>query len=220
MLYIAKLFSEGIHKEYPNGFTLVSIGRSPAFLAKYLEFQGVDVKYCPISHLGSIRLRVTSDFIQAYKKYLDNIGLTADYVETTEKPIVFTDFVYDGGTIRNFKRLLALPEFGMSNEEKMHFVSIARYAEIGYSLQNNSYYGIESMYNKYRNIFDQAPTAKSMYTSIPYIDAQRYKAGSSYEGKLTKYYQNDNQFEENFDTKMMNFILADCQVPQRFESVN
>ena len=212
MLYISKLFSEGIHKQYPNGFTLVSIGRSPAFLAKYLEFQGADVKYCPVSNLSSIRLRVTPDFIQAYKKYLGSIGLTADFVETTEKPIIFTDFVFDGDTLRNFKSLLALPEFDMNNDKKMHFRSIAAFTESGLLQQKGSYYLLDGMYRKYRKVFDEPPTAKSMYSSVPYIDAQSYKVGTSYEGELLKYHQNGNQFEENFDTKMMNFILADSQV--------
>ena len=211
MLYISKLFSEGIHKQYPNGFTLVSIGRSPAFLAKYLEFQGEDVKFCPVSHLSSVRLRVTPDFIQAYKKYLDNIGLTADFVETTVNPIIFTDFVYDGGTLRNFKSLLALPEFNMSNDKKMHFRSIAFFTEVGLLQQKDSYYLLDGMYHKYRKVFDEPPTAKSMYSSVPYIDAQRYTVGTPYEEELSKYYQNGNQFEEKFDTKMMNFILADSQ---------
>ena len=212
MLYIAKLFSEGMHQQYPNGFTLVSIGRSPAFLAKYLEFQGEDVKYCPVSNLSSIRLRVTPDFIQAYKKYLDSIGLTADFVETTEKPIIFTDFVFDGDTLRNFKSLLALPEFDMNNDKKMHFMSIAAFTESGLLQQKGSYYLLDGMYRKYRKVFDEPPTAKSMYSSVPYIDAQSYKVGTSYEGELLKYYKNGNQFEEKFDTKMMNFILADSQV--------
>ena len=70
MLHIAKLFYDGIHRKFPNGFTLVSIGRSPAYLAKYMEFLGKDVKYCPISNLSSYELRVTPYFIQEYKMKL------------------------------------------------------------------------------------------------------------------------------------------------------
>lgn len=202
--WFATIFSKGIHKKYPEGFTLVAIGRSPAFLAKYLEFQGGDVKYCPISNISSRRTEFSTYFVQAYKKYLDSIGLTADFAKATEKPIIVTDYVYDGGTWRNFLKLLSLPEIGIEIGEKVTFRSIADIV--------SDWTGIINFPKEtYRWLFDET-LAEKRYTSIPRINVISYKEGCSDEEKFNKYYQNGNKFEENFDTKMMNFILADSQV--------
>ena len=110
MKYFAKLFSDGIHEKYPNGFTLVSIGRSPAFLAKYLEFQGEDVKYCPISNSGVYYDKLSPLLIQHYKEYFDRIGLTKEFANTTKKPIICVDYTYMGHTLHKFKELLSSTE--------------------------------------------------------------------------------------------------------------
>ena len=199
--WFASVFSKGIHKKYPEGFTLVSIGRSPAFLAKYLEFQGEDVKYCPISNISSRGIEFSPYFVQAYKKYLDSIGLTADFTKTTEKPIIVTDYVYNGGTWQNFLKLLTLPEIGIKIREKVVFQDIANI--VSYCTGTCNF-----PKERYRWLFDET-MAEKRYTSIPRIDAISYKKGCDDEEKLNKYYQNGNRFEENNDTKMMNFILAD-----------
>lgn len=199
--WFATIFSKGIHKKYPEGFTLVAIGRSPAFLSKYLEFQGEDVKYCPISNISSRCTEFSPYFVQTYKKYLDSIGLTADSAKTTEKPIIATDYVYSGGTWRNFLKLLSLPEIGIKIGEKVIF------RDIGDIISD--WTGIYNFPEEnYHWLFDQT-MAEKHYTSIPSINVKSYKEGCSDEEKFNKYYQNGNKFEENFDTKMMNFILAD-----------
>ena len=198
--WFAKLFSDGIHRKYPNGFILVAIGRSPAFLAKYLEFQGEDVKYCPISNISSRHTEFSPAFVQAYKKYLDSIGLTADLARTTKKTIVITDYKFSGGTWRNFLKLLGLPEIDIESGEKVVFRDIADIVSAWTGICNFPQ-------ETYRWLFDET-MAEKRYTSIPRINAPAYKAGSRYEEEFNKYYQNGNRFEENFDTKMMNFILA------------
>ena len=45
------------------------------------------------------------------------------------------------------------------------------------------------------------------FTSIPHLDPVSY---NPYGEKIfNKYYQNNNRFEEDFNTKMMNFLIAD-----------
>jgi len=200
IIWFARNFSKGIHEKYPEGFTLVAIGRSPAFLAKYLEFQGEDVKYCPISNIRC-NTEFSPYFVQAYKKYLDSIGLTADLAKTTKKPIIVTDYVYNGCTRRNFLKLLSLPEIGIEIGEKVMFWSIADIVSASTGI-------CDFPKNTYRWLFDET-MAEKRYTSIPSISAISYKEGCLGEEKFNKYYQNGNKFEENFDTKMMNFILAD-----------
>ena len=45
------------------------------------------------------------------------------------------------------------------------------------------------------------------FTSIPYLDAKSF--GNREENILNTYYQNGNKFAENFDTKIMNYIIAE-----------
>lgn len=56
MIFSANIKSK-LNKEYPNGYIFVSIGRSPAVIGKALEYQGIEVKYCPISYLKKISFR-------------------------------------------------------------------------------------------------------------------------------------------------------------------
>ena len=157
-----------------------------------------------------MKLRVSPDFIQEYKKYLDSIGLTPDFVQATNKPIIFTDFVFDGCTIRNFEKLLALPEIGMDNKQKMHFNSIGLFTEYEL-LSTKNYNDVDYMYKIYRRIFDIDPV-KWKYSPMPSINSRDYNAGCREEEKFKKYYDNGNRFEEDFDTKMMNFILAETAI--------
>ena len=139
--------------------------------------------------------------------------MTADLARTTEKPIVITDYEFYGGTKRNFLKLLELPEIGIERGEKVVFRNIADIASERAEVD-------KFPAKTYHWLFDET-MAEKRYTSIPRIDASRYKAGCEYEEEFNKYYQNGNRFEENFDTKMMNFILAqDAKYKKRSSKVN
>lgn len=197
-------FSERVHERYPNGFTFVSIGRSPAFLAKRLEFEGEDVRYCPISHLTCRHdIKFTPHLIQTYKKYLDTIGLTSEFAKTTDKPIVMVDYIHEGFSICNFERLLRSPEIGIKRGKNVEFVPIAINGQAGFFnfkgyIPNKPLF-LDMMENEY----------PKEYTSIPYIDAREFKPRCEAEKRLNEFYQNGNQFKENIKTKMMNFLVID-----------
>ncbi|MBO6088565.1 hypothetical protein J6P92_09535 [bacterium] len=215
ILDFGKLFSERIHKKYPNGFIFVSVGRSSAFLAKYLEFQGEKVKYCPISNIRH-HIEFSPYFVQQYKKYLDSIGLTNEFVQKTQKPIIITDYTHLGGTLDNFSNLLAMPQIGINKGGSVIFSPITK-GNSRYSRGNNIF---DCWPHKINNYFeDKYGFSDALYidmmgndktkkfTSIPHLDPVSY---NPYGEKIfNKYYQNNNRFEEDFNTKMMNFLIAD-----------
>ena len=212
-----KVFSERMHEKFPNGFTFVSVGRSPAFLAKYMEFQGEDVKYCPISNMrfGFEQESFTPHFVETYKKYLDSIGLTKEMVKNAQKPIIIADYNYEGHSLKNFKSLMSLPEIGIKEGEKLKFCPITLcpkferdncifnydpYGRIAGKTEkwnfSDSFYVDNMEYNKTK-----------WYTGIPYLDVRNFGEGE--ENILNIYYQNGNKFEENFYVKMMNFLVLE-----------
>ena len=212
ILDFGRLFSKRIHEKYPNGFIFVPLGRSPAFLGKYLEFQGEDVKYCPISGLQRYK-KFSTDFIKTYKKYLDTIGLTKEFAENTQKQIIITDHTNSGNTLAQFEDLLASPEIGIKEGEKVIFIPII-YS--GFGRSGKGIFNCHWMYLRYKdddcNIGEDygdvvaIQQSHKKYTSIPwlYTDLKNLT-----EETLSKFYDNKNRFKENFDTKMMNFIIAD-----------
>ena len=217
ILDFGKLFSNRIHEKYPNGFIFVSVGRSPAFLAKYLEFQGKEVKYCPISNIRNYT-EFSSYFVQKYKKYLDSIGLTNEFVQKTQKPIIITDYTYWGGTLDNFSDLLAMPQIGINKGENVIYSPITK-GNSRYSRENNIF---DCWPDKINNYFeDEYGFSDALYidmmgndktkqfTSIPHLDPISFKPNGIGEKIFNKYYQNNNRFEEDFNTKMMNFLIAD-----------
>lgn len=217
ILDFGKLFSNRVHEKYPNGFIFVSVGRSPAFLAKYLEFQGKEVKYCPISNIRHYT-EFLPYFVQKYKKYLDSIGLTNEFVQKTQKPIIITDYTYWGGTLDNFSDLLAMPQIGINKGKNVIYSPITK-GNSRYSRENNifdcwpdevnNYFEDEYGFSDALYIDMMGNDKTKQFTSIPHLDPISFEPNGNGEKILNKYYQNNNRFEEDFNTKMMNFLIAD-----------
>ena len=218
ILKFGKYFSEQMNKKYPNGFTLVSLGRSPAFLAKYLEFQGVDVKYCPASNLYGKSYK-TKDFspyfIKVYKKFLESIGLTKEAVLSAQKPIIITDYNCHGCSLQNFKTILENPQIGIYESQKVKFSPITlceMFKRENAIFNHDPYYDYLGKtegwkFSDLSYLYNMENEKPKTYTSIPYLDVLGF--GEPQEEILNLYYRNGNKFEENFETKMMNFIIAD-----------
>lgn len=90
-----------IRKEYDNkygkdGYVFVSIGTSPAGVARTLELMGKEVKYVPISGVREIGFPIDElTEYQDYNKYsdfLDSIGLDRKSVIKNPKKHIFCDF--------------------------------------------------------------------------------------------------------------------------------
>ncbi len=219
ILNFGKYFSEQMHKKFPNGFIFVSLGRSPAFLGKYLEFQGEEVKYCPLSHMHTKDIEnFSQDLVNAYKKYLDTIGLTNELARTTKKPIIITDYNFEGYSLRNFRKFLALSEINIYEGKKVKFCPITQCD--GFKNENfifddcphAEYWARPNRWDFSDRLYIEMMEDRQFpkkYTSIPKIDAKTFKAGDYYDKELNKFYQNGNKFEENYDIKRMNFLIAD-----------
>lgn len=205
------LYSNRLHEQYPDGYTFVSVGRTPALIAKYLEFQGVNVKYCPISAIRTDDIDFSPEYKQLYKKYLDSIGLTKDSVEESAEPVIITDFTFSGNSLLNFKNLLASPEIGIEEGEKVKYRPLT--AGEGFPHESAIFYCdpfIDRMCQYYEPKFPYKMFKKHMiaecthkeFSSVPQIPYYNTK-------ELDKYFENGNVFEESFNAKMMNFCIAE-----------
>jgi len=124
-LFLYKIMKKNLVEKFPKGFTLVSIGRSPAVLAKTAEAQGFDVKFCPISQLRSDKFldTVKKEYVNKYAEFLETIGITKKAVDESKKPFVFIDYTYNGTSLKNFQRLLARDEIGVKGHNAV-FLSL------------------------------------------------------------------------------------------------
>lgn len=111
-LFLYKTMKANLVKKFPKGFTFVSVGRSPSVLAKTLESEGFDVKYCPISGINNDIFfnKLPKDYIKNYAKYLESIGITKQTVNKANKPFIFVDYTFSGKSLKNFEELLAKDE--------------------------------------------------------------------------------------------------------------
>ena len=215
-----KMVSNRIHEKYPDGFIFVSVGRSLASCAKYLEFQGEDVKYCPASGLrGGFYQKddFKPELVKDYKKYLDSVGLTKELTETTKKPILISDYTFEceGYTLENFRRLLSLPEIGISEGDMVKYTPVSGMRLFDrkdwiFDYTEDPIYKYhrlkDSWFSRYYHML--ANDRMKFYCSIPRFDIDRYK-GECYKGILNNYYDNGNKFEEDYEAKMLNFIIAE-----------
>lgn len=203
-----KIILDRLHEKYSDGFIFVSVGRSLALFAKYLEFHGEDVKYCPISWL-KVHPEYDDFFLCEYKKYLDNIGLTRKLAKNTQKTIVMADYNNNGTSLNCFRNLMSEPLIGISEGEKVKYAPLTPcklFEQNNWIFSKNDDFWRDYYFDEV--ILDEEIHKK--YTSIPYLSIFDF-GQPKYCGKriLDKYYQNGNRFEENFATKMMNFLIAD-----------
>jgi len=122
VITLSDIVKQNLEKMHPNGYVFVPIGRSAAVIGKALEYQGTDVKYCPMSNLArgfkrkkfkNLISELPTEKISIYKDYLDSINLSIDMIKESNKAYVITDFVNSGDTLKNFQILLSHPEINI-----------------------------------------------------------------------------------------------------------
>lgn len=101
-----------------DGYSFVSVGTSPAGVARVMEYLGADVKYMPISKLGGKFARLTGDcndgndlgeyLSKEYCAYLDSIGLTKSEVEKSGRKPIVCDYCESERTLDKITYYLAL----------------------------------------------------------------------------------------------------------------
>jgi len=115
-----------LNKKFPNGYTFVSIGRTPSIFAKLLEYQGLDTKICPISDLkdfSHIHSMLPPKYVAKYGEFLKKIGISKESVEVAKKPFVFVDYTFHGTSLQNFEKILARDEIGIKGKNAV-FLSL------------------------------------------------------------------------------------------------
>lgn len=124
LVYLYQTMKFNLAKRFPNGFTFVSIGRSPAVLAKLLQSQGGDVRFCPLSEMTVKHFIAPADkHINEYAKYFEHFGLTKEAFESSDKPFVFVDHTEYGRSLANAETLLGLDGIGIRGENAV-FLSL------------------------------------------------------------------------------------------------
>lgn len=104
----ANIIKGDLDKKYGrHNYVFVSIGTSPAGVAKAMEYMGEDVRYVPISDLGRIGfsyrdLTEYQDY-DRYSSFLDSIGLDRKSVIKSGKKHIFYDYTSTGRTLSAVK---------------------------------------------------------------------------------------------------------------------
>ncbi len=107
-------------------YVFVSIGRSPAGLARVLEFMGIETKYLPISGLRdftcvSAVMRRLNGFDE-YGDFLKDQGITNEEISDSDKSYLFYDFTHSGRTLEFFKNILT--KRYKIKQHNMYFLSL------------------------------------------------------------------------------------------------
>lgn len=132
IIMLTQIVKKNLEKTFPEGYVFVSIGNSPDIIAKTLEHQGLDVKYCPISELKIEqndfidKIKTSSAFqrgLEVYKNYLDEIGLSHKKINDSNKKICFVDYTFTGNSLKNFEIMLDSPAIKL-NSSKFRFLSL------------------------------------------------------------------------------------------------
>lgn len=194
-----KNLNKKLNEKFPDGYTFVSIGRSPSLFAKMFNFIGQDAKICPISGLSFLGEDTTpvrmlsSHKVQKYGEFLKKIGLSKESVENAKTPFVFTDYTYKGTSLDNFEKILARDEIGIKGKN-------TTFLSLNFQLLDSSWY-INHLVHKY--LLHQDLKA---YTSTPVLN---YSDMDVVEEVLKKYREHQN-------AKLMNFHLIDNLVKEGF----
>lgn len=126
-LDMALLLKPYLDEKYgEDKYVFVSVGRSPAGIARAFEFMGVETKYLPISNL---RCYPDSDCViggaeglDKYGNFLKKQGINNDNIKQSGKHFLFFDYTYTGKSLNFFNDLIR--KYYKINLKNMHFLSI------------------------------------------------------------------------------------------------
>lgn len=106
-IFAGKMTKEMYDEKYgKNKYVIVSIGTSPAGIAKAMEYMGVDVRYVPISNIDELSsdekqkaLFEKKEELKEYKDFLDSIGLNEKNIKKSKKQYIFIDYTASGKSL-------------------------------------------------------------------------------------------------------------------------
>lgn len=192
-------FKESLDEKYgKDGYIFVSIGTSPALLAKFFEFSGVETKYLPISNLenASYDKKLIKKEFDNYRQFLSQQGIDKKQLEKGNKKAIFYDYTHTGLSLNRFKDLmmneLCLPS------DKVEFRSLNK--DIEDSVKSVKGQFIEDIYVNFAKFYIKEYFIKANaeeYAGVPHLNwcnLQEIRKGN----------------EENTPkSQMYNFLLID-----------
>ncbi len=106
-------FKQTLDKKYGEGnYKFVSLGTSPACVAKAMELMGEDVVYLPMSFSSATCAKpwlMKSPYIGMYKEYMSRKGLTNENLEKEKKTAVICDYTFSGRSLELSEFMLTGP---------------------------------------------------------------------------------------------------------------
>lgn len=173
--------------KYGEGnYKFISLGTSPALTAKVMELMGADVVYLPMSYAHTTCTKhwlQESPYIDFYKGYMENIGLTNENLRKENKRGIICDYTVSG-------RSLELSEFMLKGPLGLDESLLDTYTMN--NLIQNSPYIQEDVKDRYLNELLKKEKAAD-YCDVPhfsFIDKRPFNLGKINSSKsLIKYFE-------------------------------
>lgn len=173
--------------KYGEGnYKFISLGTSPALTAKVMELMGADVVYLPMSYAHTTCTKhwlQESPYIDFYKGYMENIGLTNENLRKENKRGIICDYTVSG-------RSLELSEFMLNGPLGLDESLLDTYTMN--NLIQNSPYIQEDVKDRYLNELLKKEKAAD-YCDVPhfsFIDKRPFNSGKINSSKsLIKYFE-------------------------------
>lgn len=202
-----KQLKKALKCEFPQGCTLVSVGRSPARYVRMFELDGNDVKYCPSVSLkpGYSWIQKNKEYMRSYFDYLDKAGINKHTVKSAGKPFVFVDYTQTGGSLETFRKMLH--SNGIKGENAL-FRSV-----------NDDLWGFgkesKSMFERLKKYFmsevcdGEYFTIIKEYSPIPHLSQKKSWRHDEVASVISS-------FREPFESKLMSFVMLDKKFGEVF----
>lgn len=163
-------FKKYLDKKYgKDKYVFVSIGTSPAGIGKVLQYMGAEVKFLPISALNADdayeTLAKDEKGKRAYKKFLNEQGISTENIKNSDKQYLFYDYAYRGITIKRFEEVLKNIFDVDTDLDNVHFIKLND--EIP-SVQRNSLWLTRQVSDDYIDKYLRFPFVER-YAGMPHL---------------------------------------------------
>lgn len=196
-----------LDKKYgENNYCFVSLGTSPAGIARVFEFSGVETKYLPISKLTFLS---HSDFynrgshkIKKYKNFLKEQKMTSEDIAKSNKKYLCFDYTYTGNSLTTLKDIM-WSNFSIYPDQ-MEYLSLNNTISNVLSKEENEdenskvehkFDSLESFENYVASYLKNA--RMEIYSGIPHLNYSKL----NWINKCAKY--------ETVDAKKFNFLVIE-----------
>lgn len=175
---MTNITKEIFDKKYgENNYVVVSIGTSPAGIAKGLELMGQDVRYVPISNLEHMHdycfdlfdeIPNVFDPDKKYKNFLDSIGLNKEEIEKDKRHYVVIDYTNQGICLGAVSSVAS----GVLDitSDRVDYLSINN--TLNEYTRANCSESVQSEYKKYDELYFQRSFMET-FAGIPHLNCKK-----------------------------------------------